>query len=266
MGKIQETCQQWDARVKADDRGMMSYDELNQALEHSANHKASVGYNMPRNSDGSVNVDKTVEMKMAQTQSMVDAYNQYMGYSTSAPSQQVAPASRDLLVGAGSGGGIAPKCTSLLGGVAASGHSDSEVAAFCRAAYTPEMCSTMRASLGRMPWPAAKIQETCQQWDARVKADDRGMMSYDELNQALEHSANHKASVGYNMPRNSDGSVNVDKTVEMKMAQTQSMVDAYNQYMGYSTSAPSQQVAPASRDLMVASGSGGGIAPKCTSL
>merc|ERR1712087_300027 len=195
---------------------------------------------------------------------MVDAYNQYMG--TSAPSQQVAPASRDLMVASGSGGGIAPKCTSLLGGVAASGHSDAEVAAFCRAAYTPEMCSTMRASLGRMPWPAAKIQETCQQWDARVKADDRGMMSYDELNQALEHSANHKANVGYNMPRNSDGSVNVDKTVQMKMAQTQSMVDAYNQYMGHSTSVPSQQAAPASRDLMVAASSGGGIAPKCTSL
>merc|ERR1719343_1937670 len=139
---------------------------------------------------------------------------------------------------AASAGGVAPKCASLLGGVAASGHSDAEVAAICRAAYTPEMCSTMRASLGRMPWSAAKIQETCQQWDARVKADDRGMMSYDELNQALEDSANHKSKLGYNMPRNSDGSVNVDATVQMKMAQTQSMVDAYNQYMGYSTPPP----------------------------
>merc|ERR1712045_871162 len=129
------------------------------------------------------------------------------------------------------------------------------------------MCSTMSASLGRMPWSAAKIQEACQQWDARVKADDRGMMSYDELNDALENSANHKAKIGYNMPRNSDGSVNVDATVQMKMAQTQSMVDAYNQYMGSSTFPPSQvasaagQASPASRDLM----SGGGIAPKCTS-
>merc|ERR1719476_438085 len=122
----------------------MSYDELNDALENSANHKAKIGYNMPRNSDGSVNVDATVQMKMAQTQSMVDAYNQYMGYSTAPPSQlesaadqretqnQAPPASRDLMVAASSGGGIAPKCTSLLGGVAASGHSDAEVGAFCR--------------------------------------------------------------------------------------------------------------------------------------
>jgi len=243
--KIQETCQQWDARVKADDRGMLSYDELNQALESSANQKAQLGYNLPRNSDGSVNVDQAVQMKLTQTQSMVDAYNQYMGYSTSPPSllesaadqretqEQAPPASRDLMVAASSGGGIAPKCATLLGGVAASVHSNAEVAAFCRAAYTPEMCSTMRASLGRMPWPAAKIQETCQQWDARVKADDRGMLSYDELNQALESSANQKAQLGYNLPRNSDGSVNVDQAVQMKLTQTQSMADAYNQYMGY---------------------------------
>merc|ERR1719189_2393001 len=201
---------------------------------------------------------------MAQTQSMVDAYNQYMGYSTSPPSQvasaaeQASPASRDLM----SGGGIAPKCTSLLQGVASSRHSDAEVAAFCRAAYTPEMCSTLRASLGRMPWPATKIQEACQHWDARAQADARGMLSYDELNEALENSANQKAELGYNMPRNSDGSVNVDGAVQMKLAQTQSMVDAYNQYMGYSTAPPSQAEARAtqsasegtaskSRDLMV---------------
>merc|ERR1712176_1588717 len=196
--------------------------------------------------------DETVQMKLTQTQSMVDAYNQYMGYTSPASQdssaaeqretqRQASLAFRDLMVAAGSGGGgIAPKCTALLGGVAASRHSDAEVAAFCRAAYTPEMCSTMRVSLGRMPWPAEKIRETCQQWDARVKADDRGMMSYDELNQALESSADRKAKVGYNMPRNSDGSVNVDATVQMKMAQTQSMVDAYNQYMGYTTLPPSQ--------------------------
>merc|ERR1719336_1714830 len=64
----------------------MSYDELNQALENSANQKAKLGYNMPRNSDGSVNVEETVRMKEAQSQVMVGAYNQYMGYSTSQPS------------------------------------------------------------------------------------------------------------------------------------------------------------------------------------
>merc|ERR1712060_959759 len=178
-------------------------------------------------------------MKMAQTQSMVDAYNQYMGYTTAPPTQLqgTAPKSRDLMV-ATSNGGFASNCAAVLGGVASSGHSDAEIAAFCRAAYTPEMCGTLRASLGRAPWPAAKLQQVCQQWAARVRADDRGLVSYDEFNQALESSANKKAELGYNMPRNSDGSVNVDGTVQMKMAQTQQMVDAYNQYMGHTTASP----------------------------
>merc|ERR1712211_59930 len=68
------------------------------------------------------------------------------------------PTSRDLMA-ATADGGLSAKCTTLLGGVASSGHSDTEVAAFCRAAYTPEMCGTLRASLGRLPWPAAKIQQ-----------------------------------------------------------------------------------------------------------
>merc|ERR1712151_510519 len=91
-------------------------------------------------------------------------------------------APRDLMDGR-----IAAKCTTLLAGVASSGHSDTEVAAFCRAAYTPEMCGTLRSSLGKMPWSEAKIQDACQQWDAGIKT--RGMLSYDELNQALEGSA-----------------------------------------------------------------------------
>merc|ERR1712203_632749 len=112
---------------------------------------------------------------------MVDAYSQYMGYSTAPPPQDgsadgTSPASRDLMV-ATSDGGLAAKCTTLLGGVASSGHSDTEIAAFCRAAYTPEMCGTLRSSLGKMPWSEAKIQDACQQWDAGVMS--RGMLSYD---------------------------------------------------------------------------------------
>merc|ERR1711920_683168 len=211
--------------------------------EGSAKTKSDLGYNMPRNSDGTVNIDKAVQMKLAQTQSMVDAYNQYAesgsvgsavaqlasGSVGSAVQDKVAP--RDLMDGR-----VAAKCTSLLGGVASSGHSDTEVAAFCRAAYTPEMCGTLRASLGKMPWSEAKIQGACQQWDAGMMA--RGMMSYDELNQALEGSAKTKADFGYNMPRNSDGTVNIDKSVQMKLAQTQSMVNAYSQYRGYTTLPP----------------------------
>merc|ERR1711920_113460 len=62
------------------------------------NQKAQLGYNMPRNSDGSVNIDGAVQMKLAQTQSMVDAYNQYMGYTTAPPSQLGAGRGREKTV------------------------------------------------------------------------------------------------------------------------------------------------------------------------
>merc|ERR1719166_214738 len=179
---------------------------------------------------------------------MVDAYNQYMGYTTLPPSGAIVSAGAAVVAQTAQGrdlmdGRVATRCTTLLRGVASSGHSDTEVAAFCRAAYTPEMCGTLRTSLGKMPWSEAKVQDVCQQWDADVMT--RGLMSYDELSESLEASANTKAQLGYNMPRNSDGTVNIDQSVQMKLAQTQSMVDAYNQYMGYTTLPPSGAVGSA---------------------
>jgi len=135
---------------------------------------------------------------------------------------------------------IAPKCASLLRGVSASGHSDAEIGAFCRAAYTPEMCGAMRTSLGPMPWATAKIDATCEEWNARVQAgsDDRVLMEYDDFQKALEASANQKAIVGYQMPRNADGTVDLDKACQMKYEQTQVVIRAYYSYYGETTLAP----------------------------
>jgi len=127
--------------------------------------------------------------------------------------------------------GFVPKCTNLLSGVAASGHSDVEVAAFCRQAYTPSMCKSMRSSLGAMPWPEAKIESSCKQWGGDLVArSDRDLMTYEDFNNMLETSAETKKSMGYNMPLNADGSVDLDKTISQKWEQTQVVVRAYNAY------------------------------------
>jgi len=135
---------------------------------------------------------------------------------------------------------IAPKCASLLRGVSASGHSDAEIGAFCRAAYTPEMCGAMRTSLGPMPWASSRIDATCEEWNARVQAgsEDRVLMDYDDFQKTLEASANQKAAVGYQMPRNADGTVDLDKACQMKYEQTQTVIRAYYTYMGETTLAP----------------------------
>merc|ERR1712154_438582 len=49
-------------------------------LEQSANAKRDLGYDMPRNPDGSINFDQAVQQKTQQTEVMVRAYNQYMGH------------------------------------------------------------------------------------------------------------------------------------------------------------------------------------------
>merc|ERR1712117_854175 len=46
------------------------------------NQKAQFGYNLPRHQDGTIDMDRSVQMKFEQTQTMIRAYNQYMGYET----------------------------------------------------------------------------------------------------------------------------------------------------------------------------------------
>lgn len=128
------------------------------------------------------------------------------------------------------------QCSALLQDVASSGHSDVEVAAFCRAAYPPNLCRTMKTSLGSMPWSSERMDATCQAWEDQVQSEllattpERRAMSYEELQQTLETSAAAKRQVGINMPRNPDGSVNLEKTASLKYEQTQALSAAWNTY------------------------------------
>lgn len=137
--------------------------------------------------------------------------------------------------------GVERQCARLLGGFAASGHSDVDLAAYCRASYPTGMCRLMRESLGNQPWASSRISATCGVLDKEVREADlalpteRRMMSYDEFEQTLEASANQKAQFGYNLPRHQDGTIDMDRSVQMKFEQTQTMIRAYNQYMGYET-------------------------------
>jgi len=129
--------------------------------------------------------------------------------------------------------GFVPKCTGLLGGVAKSSHTDLEVAAFCRQAYTPDMCSTIRSSLGPMPWPEAKIQTACEKWGGDLEdASERDLLTYREFNEVLDTSARKKKEMGYDMPRHRDGTVNLDEAVKKKFQETQVVVRTYNAYYG----------------------------------
>merc|ERR1719343_245526 len=62
------------------------------------------------------------------------------------------------------------RCVEALTGLSRSGHSDQEVAAFCRAAYPAEMCTFMRSSLGQQPWSQERLGATCQGWQDHLSA------------------------------------------------------------------------------------------------
>lgn len=97
----------------------------------------------------------------------------------------------------------------------------------------------MKGSLGTQPWAPARISATCNDLDHKVReldealTDDRELMSYEEFQQTLDMSARTKENLGYKLPRHRDGTIDLDATVKQKYEQTQVMMRAYNQYMGY---------------------------------
>jgi len=122
-------------------------------------------------------------------------------------------------------------CKQILLGVAGSGSTDAEIAAACRATYPPEMCRDMRRSLGDLPWSAGHIDGACKDWQSRAQATNRNMMEWQELQDTLNDCANKKKEFGYNVPRKSNGRMDLEKTAAMKWEQTQKMQEAYNNYM-----------------------------------
>merc|ERR1712087_7188 len=67
--------------------------------------------------------------------------------------------------------------------------------------------------------------------DLSIPADRRAM-SYKDFQETLDSCARTKAEYGYNMPRNPDGTVDLDETVRLKFQETQKMGALYNQFYG----------------------------------
>lgn len=62
------------------------------------------------------------------------------------------------------------------------GQSDVELAARCRASFSPDLCREARSALGGQPWSSMRIQESCKRFAAAVPRDQpRG------LEAALKH-------------------------------------------------------------------------------
>jgi hypothetical protein len=134
-------------------------------------------------------------------------------------------------------GHLGTKCRESVTGLGQRGLNDQEVAAFCRAAYSPDLCSSMRSALGSQPWSEDRIAAACQGWQDRMMpkllsmTPERRAMSLSDLQDTLDQCAEQKSQIGYELPRNSDGSVDMERTAYLKYQQTQQVQAAYNACM-----------------------------------
>jgi len=136
---------------------------------------------------------------------------------------------------------LGAKCQEAVSELGRRGLNDQEVAAFCRAAYSPELCSSMRSALGSQPWSEDRVTAACQGWQDRLlpkllaMPPERRAMSLQDLHDTLDSCANEKAKIGVELPRQSDGRVDFERTVYLKYQETQRVQDMYNQYMNASS-------------------------------
>lgn len=127
------------------------------------------------------------------------------------------------------------QCEALLGGVAASGRNDVEIAAYCRAAYPGGLCRTVLGSLGPQPWHPGRVSATCREWVG--KAGTRGLASAQDLQATIDKSVALKGQLGYQFPKRPDGSMDLEQTLKMKQQQTEAITKAYNDYFGQGAAA-----------------------------
>jgi len=95
-----------------------------------------------------------------------------------------------------------PGCQTMLGDIAARGHSDLELAAFCHATVPPELCRTAMGNLGQQPWSSAHIAETCRAWEDQYEAKNaalgpaRSTQSFPDLQRTVEQCMKVKTDAG----------------------------------------------------------------------
>jgi len=95
-----------------------------------------------------------------------------------------------------------PGCQTMLGDIAARGHSDLELAAFCHATLPPDLCRTGMGDLGKQPWSSEHIAETCKAWEGQYEAKNavlgpaRSTQSFSDLQRTMDECMKVKADAG----------------------------------------------------------------------
>jgi len=138
------------------------------------------------------------------------------------------------------GSGVAPVCESMLGDVASRGHSDVQLAAYCRASMPPQLCQDAAAALGKQPWSTDRIASACKTWEGQLGgqsargAPGREAVDFQQLQQYLDQCMHAKAEAGVCQNHDTGKPLSMNECIDYKQRtypeQTKNIMDALNRF------------------------------------
>jgi len=133
---------------------------------------------------------------------------------------------------------IGTKCRQVVSDLGQQGLSDQEIAAFCRAAYSPDMCRAMRSELGSQPWSQERATSACQGWQDLVlpklmtMPEERQAMTVSDIQDTLDQTSQAKSLVGVDLPRDAEGRVDMEGSVMLKLGLAKKLKGAWLEFNG----------------------------------
>jgi len=133
---------------------------------------------------------------------------------------------------------IDTKCRQVVSDLGQQGLSDQQIAAFCRAAYSPDMCRAMRSGLGSQPWSQERVTSACQGWQDLVlpklmaMPEDRRAVTLSDVQDTLDQTTRAKGLVGINLPKDAGGRVDMEATLLRKAQLSKQWKKAWDEYNG----------------------------------
>mmetsp|Transcript_3955 Transcript_3955/g.7990 ORF Transcript_3955/g.7990 Transcript_3955/m.7990 type:complete len:234 (-) Transcript_3955:71-772(-) len=116
---------------------------------------------------------------------------------------------------------LTPGCHTLLQDVAAQGHSDFELLAYCRANMPPQLCRDAVSSLGSQPWSPDRIALSCQKWEEQwsaqaAAAPGRSVYDFSEVQSRADAIIKVKSEAGLCKDPKTGGQIPLDKCITWK--------------------------------------------------
>jgi len=134
-------------------------------------------------------------------------------------------------------------CHTMLSNIAAQGHSDLQLAAYCHAGLPPQLCRDATKDLGKQPWSEDHIAATCGAWEGQYgmrtpaggapgrSAQD---MSFPDLQKTIDQCIAAKSQAGLCKDQHTGTPMTIEECIAWKQktypVKTQEIMSALKQF------------------------------------